>query len=183
MNRARLECIARFAEECRKTLGLSTPISLSDLKKAVGRLGGTIEFQEKPPLPMDIDAIITKKGTSFIITIADSGDVERMKFSLAHELGHLFLHMGYLVDDKKWSALNAYPDFALRRSVHGREEFEANEFSASLLMPASEFRDVADSFYDGRLYNIQSIAAHFSVSKHTAGNRGSWLGVFASEWI
>jgi Zn-dependent peptidase ImmA (M78 family) len=28
---------------------------------------------------------------------------ERRKFTIAHELGHLFLHMGYLLDSDLWS--------------------------------------------------------------------------------
>lgn len=47
---------------------------------------------------------------------------DRMRFSLAHELGHVIMHQFYFVNDKELA------------------EIQANAFASELLMPANEFK-------------------------------------------
>ena len=105
----------------------------------------------------------------------------RRRFSIAHELGHLFLHLGYLIDDDLWESVDSYIDSVRHRMGYNEEEFEAHEFAGSLLMPADEFRFVANQFFADGLYPLEKIAEHFDVSSKAVKVRGCWLGVFSWE--
>lgn len=168
MNKAKRERIGDAAEKIRSVLRLTSPISIEQLIDAVGRLGGVI---------VDVDsgssgneASILKHGAQFEIRLDREKPRVRQAFSIAHELGHLFLHMGF--GQPKWGAVQEYVE-SYARSGYTEEEFEANEFAAALLMPVREFRDVAQSS------TTQDVAEHFGVSYDAALNRGRWLGFYS----
>jgi Zn-dependent peptidase ImmA (M78 family) len=77
-----------------------------------------------------------KSGNRFIgINSSEIG--RRKRFTIAHELGHLFLH--------KQDAVNYDPAIMYFRDTHSSEgtdtkEIEANAFAAELLMPEDEVR-------------------------------------------
>ncbi|MDR2484509.1 MAG: ImmA/IrrE family metallo-endopeptidase [Treponema sp.] len=171
------EQIGNIADSIRKPLGLTCPY---DPEKAVSLLNGTIQ-----PISIDhkIDAAIKKNGEdSFIIYLNTHEPYLRKRFTVAHELGHLFLHMGYLIDNEKW---NSIPDDGFQDSAYFRmsdnysqEENEANEFAASFLMPKAEFIEFAKQHLSNNQYTIKPIAGYFKVSESAAINRGKWLGIF-----
>ncbi|MGN8160079.1 ImmA/IrrE family metallo-endopeptidase [Salinisphaera sp. SWV1] len=167
--------INSLATHLRAELNLSTPV---DLKEAVEKLGGEIEsFDER--FGGNAEAYVRKRGESFAIAIKTPHE-KRERFSIAHELGHLFLHLGYLVDDELWeSAAQGYIDSVHHRMGYGEEEFEAHEFAGAFLMPASEFREVAEKNRNGRKYDLTKIAGHFDVSNMAAKTRGRWLRLFS----
>jgi Zn-dependent peptidase ImmA (M78 family) len=146
-----------------------------DVRMAVARLQGEIV----PPSDFFTEASVRKKGDSFVIEAAVAASDERERFSIAHELGHLFLHMGYLVDPATWNRIDKYRDSPMYRQGHSDEEYEANEFAAAFLMPEAEFRRVAEANRVGSAYNTLEIAKAFEVSVPAAQNRGKWLGMFA----
>ena len=82
-----------------------------------------------------------KNGTRFIGVSVDEGQ-ERQRFTLAHELGHIFLH--------KNDALRYDNGLMMFRNLHSSDgtdikEIEANRFAAELLMPEEELRqDIAE---------------------------------------
>ena len=94
MNSIRRSLIHRLADQIRQQLELTFAV---DVEAAVAKLGGRIEDGELHP---DIDARITREGQSFSITLNSlrPNHRGRERFTMAHELGHLFLHMGYLID-------------------------------------------------------------------------------------
>jgi Zn-dependent peptidase ImmA (M78 family) len=114
-----------------------------------------------------------------VIELSGSASRERDRFSIAHELGHLFLHMGYLVDAAAWNRIDEYRDSPMFRHGHSEEELEAHEFAASFLMPALDFKGVAKRNYVANSYDVSSIARVFDVSVPAARNRGRWLGMFS----
>ena len=75
-------------------------IPIENINDVVTTLGGRVEET------MDIDTMsdgsIRKQDDGFIIYISPFQSSERKKFTIAHELGHLFLHMGYKISSELW---------------------------------------------------------------------------------
>lgn len=174
MNATRRQQINRLAETVLSTCELATPV---DPVEAVRRLRG--EIVRVPHA--DFEAKIEKTDAGFQITLPQDGYETRDRFSIAHELGHLFLHMGYLVDDERWSAIEDYTDSVYYRYGHSTEESEANEFAGAFLMPRTEFLRIAQQNSSGGVYNVTAIAEHFNVSGNAAATRGRFLGIFSWE--
>jgi len=172
MTNSRRKQIDLLADTVRKACGLEVPV---DVEEAVNRLDGVlkIEFTD------EYEAKIERTAKGFAISLAHKYSGPRRRFSVAHELGHLFLHMGYLVDEEKWSSVSDYTDSVYYRFGHTTEEYEAHEFAAAFLMPAEVFRHVARAHKMNAKYNVAPIAKHFEVSEEAAINRGRWLGIFA----
>ena len=129
-------------------------------------------------IPIDnIEAVVKKIGGE-IVEKADLDDLYdgtiRKAFTVAHELGHLFLHMGFGVDPDLWSQQN---DTIYRRFGTSEQEYQANEFAAALLMPQKEYLSelLRNKTDDGKVC-ISEIADYFHVSNAAAGNRGKFLG-------
>ena len=99
---------------------------------------------------------------------------------IAHELGHLFLHMGYLVNPDKWNAIDEYYDSPKYRQGYSEEEYEANQFAGAFLMPEKEYRQFVIEYSKDNRINVNLIANHFNVSFDAALTRGKWLGIF--QW-
>ncbi len=174
MRQSRREHINRLAESVRTACELGTPV---DIRDTVHRLGGELVEADDA----DFEAKIERVGTGFRISLGPQPHEQRRRFSVAHELGHLFLHMGYLIDESKWQKVGVYTDSVYYRFGYSTEEFEANEFAASLLMPRAEFVQVAQKSQRAGTVNPQAIADHFQVSVEAAVNRGRWLGLFSWE--
>lgn len=73
-----------------------------------------------------------------IIVINDNNTSVRQRFTIAHELGHYFLHSAQSVhvDDIDTADMVLYRDEVASQATHLRE-IEANQFAAELLMPDS----------------------------------------------
>lgn len=163
MNKQKRETINDFAEKIRGYLDLGYP---TDVFKAVELLEGTIvesAFEKEAEIIPDVE------NNTFSIKIDKSKPESRVRFSIAHELGHLFLHMGFLVDQERWQRAVSYC-----REGLNEEEFEANEFAAAFLMPKYEFETKLREFD----FNLDSMIRHFGVSQPAIINRGRFLGLF-----
>jgi len=177
MDSVRKAHIANFAEKLRNGLNLNSPV---DLQLVVSKLGGRLEeFREE--FGGEAEAYVRKTGDSFAIATRYEGAPKvRERFSIAHEIGHLFVHLGYKVDPELWNSIDeGYLDSVKHRLGYNQEEFEANEFAASLLMPKDEFVKVAKLNLNGQEFDLDKIADHFGVSRQAAKVRGQWLGIFS----
>jgi Zn-dependent peptidase ImmA (M78 family) len=173
------EAIAKIADSIRHSLALLCPY---DPFRVVELLKGEIIHTIEN---MSIDAAIKKDGErSFIIHLNPYKSHTRERFTLAHELGHLFLHMGFLLNKELWNSIpeGQFQDSAYYRidGNYTQEEHEANEFAAAFLMPKDEFIFVSKQHLNNNQYTISPIARHFEVSEISVINRGKWLGIF--EW-
>ena len=81
----------------------------------------------------DVSGVVVRQGDATVIGVNSTQSPVRIRFTLAHELGHALLHKGKEVRFDKTFSYN------LRSSVSEQgtdiEEIEANFFAASLLMP------------------------------------------------
>lgn len=122
----------------------------SDLTDIAGSLSGFITYEDPT----------TKKRPRIFIEKTMSPD--RKKFTLAHELGHHFLHEGVKLrlDNLDYSSEN-------KNTV---EESEANYFAATLLMPKELLLNLLDK---GK--SVEEVSNYFQVSLSAARNRIKWV--------
>ncbi|SKA85742.1 Zn-dependent peptidase ImmA, M78 family [Paucidesulfovibrio gracilis DSM 16080] len=91
---------------------------------------------------------------SFVIYLSNATSQLRDNFTIAHELGHYFLH----------TDIKAPGDCIHTRRGSNRKEWEANWFAAELLMPAEEFTAAAKEHNN----NAYRLATLFEVSPSAA---------------
>ncbi len=165
-----------LAEKIINQFVLPHPLTVSDFKKFIEECRGLLS--EDSQLPISSSGTIEKiEDNKFKITIPENEPETRKKFTIAHELGHLFLHMQFL-SEEKW--LNTPMGCLYNRSGSNSEEYEANEFAAALLMPRKIYKDQLEKTYAGNgRYNIAEVADYFDVSLEAARNRGRWLNLLA----
>lgn len=165
--------ISELAQRVMDVYGIETPIS--DMKAIVKKFGGSVE--EKIDFDDLCDGTIQKKGNdSFEIVISPFQNEQRKAFTIAHELGHLFLHMGFMTDKECWSTQN---QTIYRRFGTTEQEYQANEFAASFLMPEKLYKNILDFYSEGNRVNMNQVANYFHVSVSAAVNRGKFLGYLA----
>ena len=120
--------VADFAERMAELLDFKAG---DDIEAVVRNLGGTIGYQsiwdlnDEEPGSIIIDAL-----DKFRIILTSHTSKERDRFTIAHELGHYFLHC--------LLPLKAEADFVpMRATRYGSDlaEWQANWFAASFLMP------------------------------------------------
>lgn len=166
--------INEMAEAVSELYNLQSPIT--NMSDAVRIMGGTVI--ENPDMDGFSDGKIRKTGDdSFTIEVSPYQTEERKNFTIAHELGHLFLHMGFHSNEEKW---NRQGNTEYYRNGNSKTEYQANEFAAAFLMPQAEYKRVMDQHTTGNLVNTSKVASHFHVSVDAASNRGKWLGYL--EW-
>ena len=119
-------------------------------------------------------AMLAKRGNNIWILLDESGSPFRKRFSIAHELGHHFLHLhsdGEMVDhnaDLFRVSEYATNDITLER----RREIEANQFAAALLMPEQLVMKVWPDYL-----SVSEMARLFQVSEEAMGYRIASLGL------
>lgn len=164
----------------RNQFDINVVTTFDEWRNVIENLGGRLRLETN----LFCDARISKvsndgqHGVFFEVEVSPHQPETRMNFSIAHELGHLFLHMLYKIDFEEWSKIPVGESY--NRFGNSELESQANEFAAELLMPKDEFLNLL--FENKQLsnsYNIEPVARHFGVSEQAIINRGRWLGVFA----
>lgn len=136
---------------------ISTQFKLTDfvndndpLHEFVKLLGGKIHYQDPAEYVLSESGSIKVYGVNnFDIFLSAFTGPLRDRFTIAHELGHYFLHSN---QGKK--------TIAASRKGSGKLEWEANRFAAALLMPSQEFKKTAEIFVNDN----SALAGHFRVS-------------------
>ncbi len=113
------------------------------------RLKGTIEYTD---IPKDSagGSIAVRAKNDFTIYLSKATSHKRDVFTIAHELGHYFLH----------SKLGEVPISASRSEVIDETEQEANSFAAAFLMPEA----MVQKFFNEKGGNLSALADTFNVS-------------------
>lgn len=111
-----------------------------DLNKIARLANANVEIADLKP---GLSGFAYQKNGMKFIGVSTADGTERQRFTLAHELGHLFLH--------KDDAMRYDQGLMMLRNEHSSDgtdikEIEANRFAAELLMPEEELRrDLAES--------------------------------------
>lgn len=120
-------------------------------------------------LDKTVVGMIVKRGGDVAMLVDQNDPPYQKRFTIAHQLGHHFLH---LVQDGEFVDKEAdlfRREMAGEHGEHGsprEKEIQANAFAASLLMPADEIR----KFWKGSR-SIEELARIFNVSIEAMGYR------------
>lgn len=142
-----------------------------DLNSIAGDLNAKI-------IPNDLDAaqlsgFAFHKDGSRIIGVNSNESERRQRFTIAHELGHLFLHNSKTVNYDKGGVMM----FRDNHSSSGSDikEIEANRFAAELLMPERSIRKDTTELGAFDLVNdtgvIATLAEKYNVSEQAMSIR------------
>lgn len=142
------EAIREYAEKIGQHYGIYDGLGAADLDVLLAKLGGSVRFGDGSE-SLHVDA-----PGSFTIYLPRLTSSRRDRFTIAHELGHYFLHYLHPAHSGPMS---------FGRGGRDRAETQANVFAASLLMPAEAFikaySDAAgDAFVVARLFDVSPAA-------------------------
>lgn len=112
-----------------------------------------------------------------VICINKNNYFNRKRFTIAHELGHYFLHREKLIN-MIIEAENYEPAMYHNDDLNN-EEKEANNFGATLLMPKEQFVKL----WNIEDYPIEAMAKYFLVSELAIYNRARFLGLISNSHL
>ncbi len=159
-----------MAEEVINLYGIQIPII--NIEEVVQKMGGSVV--DNSSIGEFSDGKIRKTGEgSFTIEVSPFQTEERKNFTIAHELGHLFLHMGFQTNEQKWQKQD---NVSYYRNGNSELEYQSNEFAAAFLMPRVKYKEIMEQNTEGDFVNTAEVAKYFRVSIDAAANRGKWLG-------
>ncbi|MDB5166983.1 MAG: hypothetical protein JWN26_128 [Candidatus Saccharibacteria bacterium] len=156
----RLKAARHAANGLLKSANLNViPIRINDLCKQVSNdFNLVVEGAGEQVTGKKIDAVTKKMddGQIFIIYNKDR-HVHRMRFSVAHELGHLY--MGHM-----------HGNSSIDLGSENFDEIEANQFAAQILMPPSILRaDIKSGIKDvdalAEKYQVSNLAMWWHIEK------------------
>jgi len=143
------EAIQRFAEAVAGEYNYNPG---DDLTEFVEGIGGEVIYEDTLSPHHGDGSLVVRKIKDFDVILPYHTGPLRDRFTIAHELGHYFVH--YLYAQKGQGQMKA------ARLGSGRVEQEANAFAASLLMPKAKFKEAFQGF-DGQLALVSD---YFQVS-------------------
>jgi Zn-dependent peptidase ImmA (M78 family) len=148
---------ARATQLLRELKLMQVPI---DVGAVASQLGAHVVFED---LDDDVSGFLLRDKSVMTIAINKDHHINRQRFTLAHECGHLHLHADK--GDRLW--LDKTYFFRDGSSSQGDQfaEIEANQFAAGLLMPEELIRA---SLSEGRSISdvdVVRLAMQFGVSE------------------
>ena len=150
--------IGDYAEKVGEHFDIYDESGSADLKKLIGVLGGRVEYAETT------ESLHVNERGNFTIYLPPFTSGRRDRFTIAHELGHYYLH--YLHQNKSGSA-------GYFRGERNSVETQANVFASALLMPTAAFKRA----YRRHSGDVWTLARLFDVSPDAATVRAQVLGL------
>ena len=151
----------------------SIPINPVIIAKREGMAVNNAKFSDD-----SMAGMIARRGDNITLLVNQSDPPYRKRFTIAHELGHHFLHLmkdGEFVDGEsnlfrqpKGDPTNWTPDQSA--------EYQANMFAAALLMPEDAVRETWAE--NG---SLEEMARQFNVSEQAMGIRLDQLGLLDQQ--
>lgn len=146
-----------------------------DLFVLVEKIGGKISVGNTGDEDVESGSILIDKNAKFEIFISPFTSIERDRFTIAHELGHLFLHYPKVresMEDNTIFRATRYVDQTNQKQQIA--EREANWFAASLLMPEEHFKEIYNK------HGEKQTEVEFNVSSSAVRIRAKSLGLPSS---
>lgn len=156
------------------TNSISLPIPIKDIIKKLGIKLSPYDLGD------DVSGVLVIDNENCKIGYNSTESHVRQRFTLAHELGHFILHKNkhqdIFVDNVTYMFRKSNS-----KSVDYKIEMEANQFAASILMPASLIEKEIEILNDGSISDhdlIAELANKFKVSQIAMTFRLNNLGYF-----
>jgi hypothetical protein len=159
--------VSAFAEDLATQLGFDPG---DPIESVVSQLGGAIAYRnpvgsEKP------ESIRVEPSGAFKIFLPSVTSISRDRFTIAHELGHFFLHFPLVKEQNPHCGMKATRWVDENNQALQRCEWEANWFAASFVMPQKQFIAVY------KAGGARMVSERFGVSEMAAGVRARSLGL------
>jgi len=159
----------RAAEILRQNGLDSIPIDPLTLAKQQGIKVHNARFNDD-----SIVGMLSKSGEDLTLLVNQFAAPYRKRYTIAHELGHHFLHLsgdGDYVDDEA-NLFRSSEDSVKQLTSDHRQEIQANMFAVAVLMPEFQVRNewVND-------HSVARLARRFNVSETAMGIRIDQLGL------
>lgn len=132
-----------------------------DLESLASKLGVRVVTR---PMEDQFSGHLSLKNGAWEIVVNSLHHWRRQRFTLAHELGHFFLH--------RWQCQDFTDTVFFRNDEISPMEAEANQFAAELLMPEEEFKRYLDEVSS----KVEDLAEYFGVSALAVRVRAKRLG-------
>lgn len=159
-----VESIERGAEACRLAWGLGWG-PISNVTRVAENAGTVVMHVSGLANEVDAVSFATRRP---VIALNNSGRSScRLRFGIAHELGHFALHIGVLTGDRL-------------------TETQANRFASSFLLPRASFLAESYRVLRGTRINwdyMSELKMRWGVSKAALLYRGRQLGVFTEDQV
>lgn len=160
--------VQNFAEKMAESVGFAPGDSLEEL---IENTGGRLAFGSSGTGDHESGSIIAKELDDYTIYLSQNTSRLRDRFTIAHELGHLTLHLPKIKESDPEAVMRATRWVDDSDEGKKRAEWEANWFAAAFLMPRDAF---IKAFHEGGMPRIQS---EFDVSSAAAETRAKSLGL------
>ncbi|WP_036376379.1 ImmA/IrrE family metallo-endopeptidase [Mycolicibacterium austroafricanum] len=154
--------IAEYTDRIAADHGVVEDTGKVDVCALLANLGGCIEVDNR------VESLEVRSDHDFAVYLPTHTSQLRDRFTIAHELGHYFLH--YRAPDEHLVGQRARTFTRLGRNV---PETQANVFASNLLMPAEAFTAaVGEAAGD-----LVAVADRFEVAVPAARVRADYLGL------
>jgi Zn-dependent peptidase ImmA (M78 family) len=128
-------------------------------------------------LAANISGVLLMKDNVYYIVTNKNKPEKRKYFTIAHELGHFYLHRDFInkghIDQEETMDMGKL--FRADNAINDSMEREANSFAAALLMPADQVMKIWPLVLD-----VQACADIFQVSLSAMSIRLEKLGVVSA---
>lgn len=161
-SRLSYSAIATYAEQIVRQHDVVDDGGHVNVDALLAKLGGHIVVDDRA------ESLEVRNQGDFTVILPTHTSQLRDRFTIAHELGHYFLH--YRAPDSHRVGERTTTFTRLGRNV---AETQANVFASNLLMPEEHFRAV----FERLDRNMVTVAAHFEVSVPAAKVRAEFLGL------
>ncbi len=160
--------IHKLAESIAGELGFRPGDDIFQLVKE--KMGGNIVHRDFWDLTETNDGSIEVSDSGKInISLPSYVSDNRNRFTVAHELGHYFLHYCPKMNNKKNNMV--FKATRYTENNNDRPEWEANWFSAAFLMPSAAFNERLGTTNN----DINAVAEYFGVSQAAAKYHKEYL--------
>ena len=161
--------ISSYAEDVARSLGYrpGDPVEL-----VISDLGGSLTYS--PDVFSGTDApesIVIRSDEDFDIVLGTMASTGRDRFTMCHELGHLFVHYPIFSERHPGETMRAQRWIDAADRDQQRAEWEANWFASAFLMPEAAFKSAAEG------QTSPQLARTFGVSLSSAMTRKKILGM------
>jgi Zn-dependent peptidase ImmA (M78 family)/DNA-binding XRE family transcriptional regulator len=159
-----IECVTdadieRAAEECRRYWGLGLG-PIENVTRVAENAGALVtDFHG---VSEEVDALSISTSRPIIVRNSAKSSPGRLRFDLAHEIGHFVMHEGKVTGDK-------------------RTEGEANRFASAFLLPRSSFLNEFPVMSRINWRRVGDIKKTFKVSKAAILYRAKQLGRLSEQ--
>lgn len=148
-------------------------IPIMNMKEVLKSIGGKIVYKNNYYELIDGN-IIKTHDRKFDILLPILNKNSNNNFTIAYNLGHIFLHMGYRTDFLLWNKIIIDKQY---KFISSRQEKQSEYFALSLLMPKTIFLKIFYKYSDDDMVDMTEVANYFNVSISQSRRRASFLGL------